>query len=104
MSLGLTHWKGRRKNVLRVRAHEVRALSPFLGVAFCALSSATFIFAAERLGLDEIESLTQTLQARAATPAEALEAVSVAYLTISSNSTSNASAAPALMRPVPRLP
>ena len=101
MSLGLVHWKGRRKNVLRCRAQDIRVLSPFVGVALCALASATFIFAAERQGLDAIDTLAQTVQVRAATP---LEALNVAYLTISSNSTSNASAAPAGMRPVPRLP
>lgn len=101
MSLGLGHWKGRRKNVFRVGARDARVLSPLMGVVFCALSSATFIFAAERLGLDEIEALTQTLQVRATTPLEALNGT---YLTISSNSTSNASAAPAGMRPVPRFP
>ena len=101
MSLGLMHWKGRRKNMMRCRAHDMRLFSPFLGVGLCVLSSATLIFAAERLGPDQIETQQQTALVREAAPQKAFKS---AYLTISSSSTSNASAAAAGIRPVPRLP
>ena len=101
MSLGLVHWKGRRKSTLRCYARDLRVFSPLIGVAFCVLSSAMLIFAAERLGVDLIDTLAQTPEIRATTPLEGLDDV---YLTISSNSTSNASAAPPGIRPVPRFP
>ncbi|MFK7896162.1 MAG: hypothetical protein AB8G23_10020 [Myxococcota bacterium] len=68
MSAGLAYWKGRRKDVLRCRAQDLRVLSPLIGVALCVVSSASFIFAVERLGPDRFETLAQIVQISATTP------------------------------------
>jgi hypothetical protein len=76
----------RRKSKTRCMARDLRVTLPFVGFFCCYSMSATAIVMTERIALES----------RAA-----LESHS---FTISSSSTSKASAAPGGMRPAPRLP
>ena len=79
--------KGRHKSKSRRLGRELRLWLPFLGLLCCYSVSATAIVVTELV----------TLESRAEAEAH--------FLTISSSSTSNASAAPGMMRGgAPRLP
>jgi len=84
-------WHGRHKRFSRRFLRDVRALLPMIGVLFCFVSSATAIFAAERVPLRTFRG-------------EPVPVVGDNYSNISMSSTSNVSAAPAGIRPVLRLP
>jgi hypothetical protein len=89
---------GRRKSRSRRLGRELRLWLPFLGLLCCYSLSATAIVVTERVTL---ESRTT---ANASEASEASEA-SDHLVTISSSSTSKASAAPGMMRGgAPRLP
>lgn len=82
-----TPGKGRHKSKSRRLGRELRLWLPFLGLLCCYSLSATAIVVTELV----------TLESRPEAEAH--------FLTISSNSTSNASAAPGMMRGgAPRLP
>ena len=91
MKIENTLWRKRRKRMSRRLARDVRVLSPMLGVLLCFVSSASAIVAAERLPVGTVRVVPST-------------APSVDYFTISSSSMSKASAAPAGILPVLRLP
>jgi hypothetical protein len=84
-------WHGRHKRFSRRFLSDVRALLPMIGVLFCFVSSATAIFAAERVPLRIFRG-------------ETVPVIGDNYSNISMSSTSNVSAAPAGIRPVLRLP
>lgn len=76
----------RRKSKSRCVARDLRAALPFVGLFCCYSISATAIVMTERIALESRDALEDH------------------FLTISSSSTSKASAAPGGMRPAPRLP
>lgn len=84
-------WHGRHKRLSRRFLRDIRALLPMIGVVFCFASSATAIFAAERVPLLTFRG-------------GQVPVVGDNYSNISMSSTSNVSAAPAGIRPVLRLP
>jgi hypothetical protein len=93
MKIEYTQWRKRRKRLSRRLARDLRVLSPLIGVVFCFVSSASAIVAAEQLPVGSAHVVPTTA------PAPVVD-----YFTISNNSTSNASAAPAGILPVLRLP
>lgn len=84
-------WHGRHKSLTRRLLRDLRVLLPMIGVLFCFVSSATAIFATERVPLRSFRGAP-------------VPVIGDNYSSISMSSTSKLRAAPAGIRPVLRLP
>lgn len=78
MSLGDSSWKGRKKNIVRRVAYDLRLLLPFIGLAGCYVLSATAIVAAEHLPIASHIVATSILPAVSAPRAENPECEAIA--------------------------